>query len=163
MRESFFRLTLGGCMPGPYSQDLRDRVASAISGGSSARAAAKRFSISESTAIRWAQRLSAEGHAKARAMGGDRRSRLTEHRVTVLTLVAHKPDLTLAEIRGELTERHGVTVGLGTVWRFLAAHDITLKKKVCTPPSSSVLMSPRLVTPSSAANPPSIRSALSSL
>jgi transposase len=111
------------------SQDLRDRVASAISGGSSARAAAKRFSISESTAIRWAQRLSAEGHAKARAMGGDRRSRLTEHRVTVLTLVAHKPDLTLAEIRGELTERHGVTVGLGTVWRFLAAHDITLKKK----------------------------------
>ena len=149
-------------MPGPYSQDLRDRVASAISGGSSARAAAKRFSISESTAIRWAQRLSAEGHAKARAMGGDRRSRLTEHRVTVLTLVAHKPDLTLAEIRGELTERHGVTVGLGTVWRFLAAHDITLKK-VCTPPSSSVLMSPRLVTPSSAANPPSIRSALSSL
>jgi transposase len=90
---------------------------------------AQRFSISESTAIRWAQRLSAEGHAKARAMGGDRRSRLTEHRVTVLTLVAHKPDLTLAEIRGELTERHGVTVGLGTVWRFLAAHDITLKKK----------------------------------
>ncbi len=117
-------------MPGPYSQDLRDRVASAISGGSSARAAAKRFSISESTAIRWAQRLSAEGHAKARAMGGDRRSRLTEHRVTVLTLVAHKPDLTLAEIRGELTERHGVTVGLGTVWRFLAAHDITLKKSL---------------------------------
>src|SRR4051812_45177605 len=152
MRESVFRLRLGGRMPGPYSQDLRDRVASANSGGSSARAAAKRFSISESTAIRWAQRLSAEGHAKARAKGGDRRSRLTEHRVTVLTLVAHKPDLTLAEIRGELTERHGITVGLGTVWRFLAAHDITLKK-VCTPPSSSVLMSPRLVTPSSAANP----------
>ena len=103
-----------------------------------------------------------ECHAKARAMGGDRRSRLTEHRVTVLTLVAHKPDLTLAEIRGELNERHGVTVGLGTVWRFLAAPAITLKK-VCTPPSSSVLMSPRPVTPSSAANPHSIRSALSSL
>jgi transposase len=128
MRESvFFQADTWRTHAG--SQDLRDRVASAISGGSSARAAAKRFSISESTAIRWAQRLSAEGHAKARAMGGDRRSRLTEHRVTVLTLVAHKPDLTLAEIRGELTERHGVTVGLGTVWRFLAAHDITLKKK----------------------------------
>jgi transposase len=96
-------------------------------------------------------------------MGGDRRSRLTEHRVTVLTLVAHKPDLTLAEIRGELTERHSVTVGLGTVWRFLAAHGITLIKKVCTPPSSSVLMSPRPVTPSSAANPHSIRTALFSL
>jgi transposase len=150
-------------MPGPYSQDLRDRVASALAGGSSACAAAKRFRISESTAVRWAQRLSAEGHAEARAMGGDRRSRLTGHRATVLTLIAHQPDLTLAEIRAELAERHGISVGLGTVWRFLAAHDITLKKKVCTPPSSSVLMSPRLVTPSSAANPPSIRSALSSL
>src|SRR5688500_5164389 len=143
-------------MPGPYSQDLRDRVASAIAGGSSACAAARRFRISESTAVRWAQRLSAEGHAEARAMGGDRRSRLTGHRVTVLTLIAHKPDLTLAEIRGELAERHGISVGLGTVWRFLAAYGITLKKKVCTPPSSSVLMSPRPVTPSSAANPHSI-------
>src|SRR3954463_2651138 len=88
MRESvFFQADTWRTHAG--SQDLRDRVASANSGGSSARAAAKRFSISESTAIRWAQRLSAEGHAKARAKGGDRRSRLTEHRVTVLTLVAH--------------------------------------------------------------------------
>jgi len=47
-------------MPGPYSQDLRDRVASAIAGGSSACAAARRFRISESTAVRWAQRLNAE-------------------------------------------------------------------------------------------------------
>ena len=114
-------------MPGPYSQDLRDRVASAIAGGSSACAAAKRFRISESTAVRWAQRLSAEGHAEARAMGGDRRSRLTGHRATVLTLIAHQPDLTLAEIRAELAERHGICVGLGTVWRFLAAQGITLK------------------------------------
>ena len=78
-------------MPGPYSQDLRDRVASAIAGGSSACAAARRFRISESTAVRWAQRLNAEGHAEARAMGGDRRSRLTGHRATVLTLIAHQP------------------------------------------------------------------------
>ena len=32
--------------------------------------------------------------------------------MTVLTLIAHKPDLTLAEIRGELAERHGISVGL---------------------------------------------------
>jgi transposase len=89
----------------------------------------RRFRISESTAVRWAQRLNAEGHAEARAMGGDRRSRLTGHRATVLTLIAHQPDLTLAEIRAELAERHGICVGLGTVWRFLAAQGITLKKK----------------------------------
>jgi transposase len=116
-------------MPGPYSQDLRDRVVSAVSNGSSARGAAKRFGIGIGTAVRWAQRLRAEGHARARAMGGDHRSRLTGHREAVLTLIAHQPDLTLEEIRGALIERHGISVGLGTVSRFLASHNITLKKK----------------------------------
>ena len=116
-------------MAAPYSQDLRDRVVAAVSGGSSARAAAARFGISESTAIRWAQRLRAEGHAAARPLGGDQRSRLTAHREAVLTLVAHQPDLTLEEIRTALSQRHGLRVGLGTVWRFLKAHKLTLKKK----------------------------------
>ena len=116
-------------MPAPYSQDLRDRVASAVSSGSSARGAAKRFGIGLGTAVRWAQRLRAEGHARARAMGGDRRSRLSEHRDAVLTLIAHQPDLTLEEIRSALIERHGITVGQGTVSRFLKSHNITLKKK----------------------------------
>ena len=124
-------------MAAPYSQDLRDRVAVAIADGSSARAAAVRFGVSESTAIRWAQRLRGEGHTAARPMGGDHRSRLTAHRTTVLTLVAHEPDLTLEEIRAALTDRHGVTVGLGTIWRFLKAQKITLKKRLY---SRSVLM-----------------------
>jgi transposase len=98
-------------MPAPCSQDLRDRVASAVSSGSSARGAAKRFGISIGTAVRWAQRLRAEGHVEARAMGGDRRSRLTGHREAVLTLIGHQPDLTLEEIRGALIERHAITVG----------------------------------------------------
>jgi transposase len=146
-------------MPAPYSQDLRDRVACAVSGGSSARGAAKRFGIGIGTAVRWAQRLRAEGHTKARAMGGDHRSRLTGHREAVLTLIGHQPDLTLEEIRSALLERHGIIVGLGTVSRCLASHNITLKKKACTPPSNSVLMWPRRATPSSAANRHSIRSA----
>jgi transposase len=115
-------------MPAPYSQDLRNRVASAILGGSSARRAADRFGIGISTAIRWAQRLQGEGHVEARAMGGDQRSRLSEHREAVLTLLAHQPDLTLEEIRGALIERHAITVGRGTIWRFLKVHNITLKK-----------------------------------
>ena len=51
-------------------------------------------------------------------MGGDQRSRLSEHREAVLTLLAHQPDLTLEEIRGALIERHAITVGRGTIWRF---------------------------------------------
>ena len=68
-------------------------------------------------------------------MGGDRRSRLLEHREAVLGLLAEEPDLTLHEIRAALAARHGITVGVTTLWRFLARHKITLKKRVCTPPS----------------------------
>lgn len=117
-------------MAGPYSQDLRDRVAAAVSSGCSARAAASRFSVSVSTAIRWAKRLDVEGHTQARPMGGDHGSRLSDHREAVLTLLAHQPDLTLEEIRSELGARHGVSVSLGTVWRFLKAQNLTLKKSL---------------------------------
>ena len=86
-------------MPAPYSQDLRERVIGIMALGGSARAAATRFDVSVSNAIRWAQRWRVEGHARPRAMGGDRRSRLGEHRARVLQLVARQPDLTLQEIR----------------------------------------------------------------
>src|SRR3712207_8340568 len=56
-------LPILGTMPGPLSQDLRDRLTAAVAAGSSARAAAERFGVSESTAIRWAQRWRAEGEA----------------------------------------------------------------------------------------------------
>jgi len=62
-------------------------------------------------------------------MGGDHRSRLTGHREAVVTLVAHRSDLTLAEIRAELAARHGIPVGQTTIWRFFERHRITVKKK----------------------------------
>ena len=41
-------------MPKPYSQDLRDRVIDAVERGEmSRRAAARRYEISESVAIKW--------------------------------------------------------------------------------------------------------------
>ena len=86
-------------MPAPYSQDLRQRVIGFMALGGSARAAAARFDVSVSSATRWAQRWRAEGHARPRAMGGDRRCRLREHSAKVLQLVARQPDLTLQEIR----------------------------------------------------------------
>jgi transposase len=121
-------------MPAPYSQDLRKRVVGFMALGGSARAAATRFEVSISSALRWAQRWRAEGHARPRAMGGDRRSRLSEHGPKVLQLVAQQPDLTLQEIRSALAAC-GITVGLSTVPRFLGAHNLTLKKRPYTRPS----------------------------
>ena len=139
-------------MPAPYSQDLRERVIGFMALGGSARAAATRFEVSISSAIRWAQRWRAEGHARPRAMGGDRRSRLGKHRARVLQLVAQQPDLTLREIRTALAASCGITVGLSTVHRFLGAHKLTLKKRPYTRPSRIAPMSPRPGACSSAAS-----------
>ena len=150
-------------MPAPYSQDLRERVIGFVALGGSARAAATRFEVSISSAVRWARRWRAEGHARPRAMGGDRRSRLGEHGTRVLQLVAGQPDLTLQEIRSALAASCGITVGLSTVYRFLAAHNLTLKKRPCTRPSRTARMSPRPGACSSAASRRSTPIAWSSL
>src|SRR4051795_3498215 len=89
-------------------------------------------------------------------MGGDRRSRLGEHRARVLQLVAEQPDLTLQEVRSALAASCGITVGLSTVHRFLGAHNVTLKKSPYTRPSRTARMSPRPDACSSAASPLSI-------
>ena len=128
-------MPLEAIVPAPYWQGLRQRVIGFMALGGSARAAAMRFDVSVSSAIRWAQRWRAEGHARPRAMGGDRRSRLGEHRARVLQLVARQPDLTLQEIRGALAASCGITVGLSTVHRFLGAHSLTRKKRPYTRPS----------------------------
>ena len=86
-------------------------------------------------------------------MGGDRRSRLGEHRARVLQLVAQQPDLTLQEIRSALAASCGITVGLSTVHRFLRAHNVTLKKRPYTRPSRTARMSRRPGACSSAASP----------
>ena len=45
-------------MPKPYFQDLRSRVIDAVEKGAmSPRAAARRYEISESTAIKWLERV----------------------------------------------------------------------------------------------------------
>src|ERR687894_1918493 len=125
---------IGGDMPAPYSQDLRERVIGFMVLGGSARTAAGRFNVSVSSAIRWARRWRTEGHARPRAMGGDRRSRLSEHRARVLQLMARQPDLTLQEICSALAGC-GITVGLSTVHRFLGAQNLTLKKRAYMRPS----------------------------
>jgi transposase len=129
---------IGDNMPAPYSSDLRARVTAAVAAGASARSAAGRFGVSIGTAVRWAQRWRAEGHAQARAMGGDHRSRLAAHREIVLELVGRQPDLTLGELRRTLAAEHGITVGLTSLWRFLRAQKITRKKRAFTPPSRMV-------------------------
>ena|SRR5579871_5672327 len=58
-------------MAKPYSQDLRDRVLDAVDkDGMSRRAAAERFGVSDSSAIKWVERLERTGLRTAARMGG---------------------------------------------------------------------------------------------
>jgi transposase len=68
-------------MASAYSQDLRDRVIDAVARGEmSRRAAAVRFGVSESSAIKWVQRFERSGSRAASKMGGYLRPRLEPHR-----------------------------------------------------------------------------------
>jgi transposase len=117
------------------SVDLRERVVRAVSEGASCRAAAARFGVSASSAIRWCSRLRETGSVVPGALGGDRRSgRIEAHAALILREVERVPDITLGELRTALAAR-GVTAGIATLWRFLDRHGITLKKRRRTLPS----------------------------
>jgi transposase len=116
-------------MSKPLSNDLRQRVIEAVSKGASCHAAAARFGIVPSTAVKWMQRWRQSGTISPRPQGGDKRSvRIEAHADEILALIEARRDITLSEIAGHLQERHGERFAPSTVWRFLDRHDQTFKK-----------------------------------
>ncbi|WP_159992489.1 IS630 family transposase [Roseomonas sp. 18066] len=111
------------------SVDLRSRVVAAVAAGSSCRAAAARFGVSPSSAIRWCALVRQVGSVAPGPLGGDRRSaRIEAYAGLILDLVDKQPDMTLKEIQGALAKA-SVPVGIGSLWRFFQRHGITRKKK----------------------------------
>lgn len=111
------------------SSDLRDRVVAAIREGASCRKAAKTFSVSVASAVRWSQLARSTGSTSPRPAGARRRPVLLPERDWLLARVAAAPDLTVRALRADLAEQRGVRVGYGAVWRFLAREGLTFKKK----------------------------------
>ena len=84
-------------MPKPYSQDLRDRVIDAVERGEmSRRAAARRYEISKSVAIKWLERVERHGSREPVGHGGHRASKLMPHRDFLEAVRAEKSDVTLS-------------------------------------------------------------------
>jgi len=121
------------------SQDLRDRVVTAVDGGMSCRQAAVRFGVSAASTVRWRHLALRHGTPAAKRQGGDRRSaRIEEHARFILGAIQGKDDITLVELQLLLAER-GTPVGIGTLWRFFDRHGVTRKKRRRTQPSKTVL------------------------
>src|SRR5208282_3838916 len=101
----------------------------AIEQSLSCRQAAERFGVSASSAIRWLDRLKKQGDVAAKRQGGDRKSgRIEAEAAFLLDEIAKTPDITLVELQDKLKGR-GVSVGIGTLWRFFDRRRITFKKR----------------------------------
>ena len=116
-------------MTRPLSNDLRVRLVGSVAAGLSCRAAADRFGVAASTAVKWVRRWRDTGVVAPRPQGGDKRSgRIESHAAEILGLIADKVDITLAEIADHLEREHGARFAPSTFWRFLDRHAQTFKK-----------------------------------
>jgi transposase len=112
------------------SIDLRRRVVDAVEAGSSCRAAAERFGIGVSSAIRWVQRARTRGTLEPDKRGGNQRShRIDAHRNVILRWIEEEPDLTLMEIADRLDAAVGYRPLPSIVCRFFQRQGITRKKR----------------------------------
>jgi transposase len=113
-----------------YSQDLRDRVIDAVLlEGMSRRAAAVRFGVSESSAIKWVERVERSGSRTAAKIGGYKPRKLDPHREFLEALRIEKPDITLQALCDRLLAERGVKADTSMMSRFLRRLGVTLKKR----------------------------------
>src|SRR5260221_13703513 len=116
-------------MTKPLDLDLRLRVVGAVDAGMSRRAAADRFGVAASVAIKWHELWRRTGSVEPRRQGGDKRSKRIEALAeAILALVADFPDITLVEIAERLERDHGERFVPSVVHRFFARRGITFKK-----------------------------------
>jgi len=108
--------------------DLRERVVAAVEReGLSRHAAAVRFGVSASSAIKWVCRLRQTGNVAPGQIGGHKRRTLRgSHRDWLLERC--QSDFTLQGLAAELAAR-GVKVDYRSVWEFVHAEGLSFKKK----------------------------------
>lgn len=123
------------------SMDLRSRLLAAIDEGMSCRAAAARFGVSPSTAIRWQAQRRQTGNYAPKPQGGDMRShRVEERRADILPFWETRKDISLEELRLALIEI-GLNVSVAGLHRFFVRHGMTRKKRLAMQSNRTAPMS----------------------
>jgi transposase len=116
---------MGGCR----SDDLRFRVVEAVAAGSSRHAAAERYSVSVSSAIRWSARAASEGSPKPRKQGRPAgKGPLAQHLDYLIAVVEAQPDITMPELAARLHGERGISSAWASLSKLLCRAGFTYKK-----------------------------------
>ena len=108
-----------------YSMDLRERALLDSDAGMKAADVAVKYRVSGSWVRLLKQRRRETGEIAPRVQRHGRRRMLEPHLHTLAALIAEQPDRTLAELKDAL----GTPASLATIWRAVAALDVTVKKR----------------------------------
>ena len=120
-----------------YSMDLRERALLDSDAGMKAADVAVKYRVSGSWVRLLKQRRRETGEVAPRVQRHGRRRMLEPHLHTLAALIAEQPDRTLAELKDAL----GTPASLATIWRAVAALDVTSQKKRSGPPNTIDLTS----------------------
>ncbi len=115
-------------MTAPLSRDLRERIAGAVSDGSSIRQAADRFRVSPSAAIKLMQRVRQTGRTAPAKIGGYRRPLLEPYADALRQMTSETKGITLREIQAKLAAQGMVVKALSTIAEMLHRLDLSHKK-----------------------------------
>ena len=111
------------------SEDLRFRVVELVAAGVSRRAAAERFAVSASSAIRWTERAEREGSPSARKQGRPAgKGPLVAHLDYLIAVVEAAPDITMPELAAKLLAERDVVAAWASLSKLLCRAGFTYKK-----------------------------------
>ena len=111
-----------------YSQDLRDRVLSALEQDQSAEKIAARFEVSRAWVYRVRSRYRQCGERGSRPMGGHRVSRLAGKEAQIRKWIKQTPHLSLAALCERLQKENGIGLKTTALWHQLDRWGLTYKK-----------------------------------
>lgn len=114
-----------------YPLDFREKIVTAYeAGNTSIRKVAERFMVTKRTVQRLVTQNRETGDLTPKKVGTKKASPLEAHKVVIVEMVEQHPDWTLWQYCEEIVEKTGVSVSTGSLCRFLAKQELTLKKRL---------------------------------
>ena len=116
-------------MTRPYSNDLRERVVSAVAAGQSCWVVAERFDLAVSSVVKWSQRFRATGSVSPGKMGGHHWRILEPHRAFIIARIEQTSHQTLFRLKDKLAAC-GVMVSHNAIWQCMRREGPSFKKTI---------------------------------